>query len=391
MPDGGSAITVKVYGGISEIAAQEWDVCAGADNPFVSHAFLDVAERSGSACPETGWLPCHVGIEGADGRLIGAVPCYLKGHSYGEYVFDWGWAEAFERAGGRYYPKLQASVPFTPVAGPRLLVRPGEDAPRIREMLTAGLVEIAKRHGVSSLHITFCAEDEWRELGDAGLLQRMGQQFHWHNRGYETFDDFLAALSSRKRKAIRRERRVANEGGLVIETLTGAALQERHMDAFYGFYLNTVERKWAHAYLNAAFFQLLRERLADSLVLVMASDGGRYVGGALNLLGGDTLYGRNWGCEARYRMLYFEACFYRAIDFAIARGLARVEAGAQGPHKIQRGYLPSPTYSAHWIREPRFRKAVGDFLGRERAMIGHEMDMLGERGPYRRDRPDGII
>lgn len=384
MPDDGGAVSVKVFGSIAEVAEAEWDSCAGADNPFVSHAFLDVAERSGSASPETGWLARHIGIEDGQGRLIGAAPCYLKSHSYGEYVFDWGWAEAFERAGGRYYPKLQVSVPFTPVAGPRLLVRPGEDAPRMRSLLTAGLVELARQHGVSSLHVTFCEEDEWRTLGAAGLLQRMGQQFHWLNRGYETFEDFLAALSSRKRKAIRKERREANDGKVVIETLTGDALEERHMDAFYRFYLDTVERKWAHAYLTAEFFQMLRERMADKVVLVMASDGGGFVGGALNLLGGDTLYGRNWGCAERFRMLYFEACFYRAIDFAIARGLARVEAGAQGPHKIQRGYLPSPTYSAHWVREPRFRDAVENFLGQERGMVRHEMDALTERGPYRK-------
>lgn len=384
MPDDGGAVSVKVFGSIAEVAEAEWDACAGTGNPFVSHAFLDIAERSGSASPETGWLARHIGIEDGAGRLIGAAPCYLKSHSYGEYVFDWGWAEAFERAGGRYYPKLQVSVPFTPVAGPRLLVRPGEDAPRMRSLLTAGLIELARQHGVSSLHVTFCEEDEWRGLGAAGLLQRMGQQFHWFNRGYETFEDFLAALSSRKRKAIRKERREANDGGVVIETLTGDALEERHMDAFYRFYLDTVERKWAHAYLTAEFFQLLRERMADKVVLVMASGSGGFVGGALNLLGGDTLYGRNWGCAERFRMLYFEACFYRAIDFAIARGLARVEAGAQGPHKIQRGYLPSPTYSAHWVREPRFRDAVENFLGQERGMVRHEMDALAERGPYRK-------
>ena len=384
MPDDGGAVSVKVFGSIAEVAEAEWDACAGTGNPFVSHAFLDIAERSGSASPETGWLARHIGIEDGAGRLIGAAPCYLKSHSYGEYVFDWGWAEAFERAGGRYYPKLQVSVPFTPVAGPRLLVRPGEDAPRMRSLLTAGLIELARQHGVSSLHVTFCEEDEWRGLGAAGLLQRMGQQFHWFNRGYETFEDFLAVLSSRKRKAIRKERREANDGGVVIETLTGDALEERHMDAFYRFYLDTVERKWAHAYLTAEFFQLLRERMADKVVLVMASGGGGFVGGALNLLGGDTLYGRNWGCAERFRMLYFEACFYRAIDFAIARGLARVEAGAQGPHKIQRGYLPSPTYSAHWVREPRFRDAVENFLGQERGMVRHEMDALTERGPYRK-------
>ena len=387
MPDGGDSVKIKVFGGIGEIPQQEWDACAGSGNPFVSHAFLQVAEESGSASARTGWLPRHLGIEDDQGRLIGAVPCFLKNHSYGEYVFDWGWADAFERAGGKYYPKLQVSVPFTPVSGPRLLVRPDADAEHIRSMLTAGLVELARQHDVSSVHITFCEQEEWRALGEAGLLRRTGQQFHWHNRGYASFDDFLAALSSRKRKAIRKERREANEGGIAIETLTGDALEERHMAAFHRFYLNTVDRKWAHAYLSESFFQLLRERMADKVVLVMASQGGEFVGGALNLRGADTLYGRNWGCGHRYRMLYFEACFYRAIDFAIAHGLARVEAGAQGPHKIQRGYLPSPTYSAHWIREPRFREAVAHFLGRESALIRHEMDELGAAGPYRKDGP----
>ncbi len=385
MPDGGDPVKIEIFGSIAEIPAEEWDACAGPDNPFVSHAFLRLVEESGSASAETGWLGQHLGIEDDQGRLIGAAPCFLKNHSYGEYVFDWGWANAFERAGGKYYPKLQVSVPFTPVGGPRLLVRPGADAARIRTMLTAGLVELARQHDVSSVHITFCEEEEWRALGEAGLLQRMGQQFHWRNRGYDSFDDFLAALSSRKRKTIRKERREANADGIAIETLTGDALEERHMAAFHRFYLNTVDRKWAHAYLSESFFQLLRDRMADKVVLVMASDGGEFVGGALNLRGADTLYGRSWGCGPRYRMLYFEACFYRAIDFAIANGLARVEAGAQGPHKIQRGYLPSPTYSAHWIREPRFREAVEHFLGRERTLIRDEMAELGEIGPYRKD------
>ena len=388
MPDGGDPVNIKVFNGIAEIPAADWDACAGTANPFVSHAFLRVAEDSGSASAENGWLAQHLGIEDDSGRLIGVVPCYLKNHSYGEYVFDWGWADAFERAGGNYYPKLQISVPFTPVSGPRLLVRPGADTGQIRKMLCAGLVELAKQHDVSSFHITFCEEDEWRVLGEAGLLQRMGQQFHWHNRGYETFEDFLAELSSRKRKAIRKERREANDGGIVIETLSGDTLEARHMDAFYRFYLNTVDRKWAHAYLNADFFALLRERMADKVVLVMASQGGRFVGGALNLRGTDTLYGRNWGCNQRFRMLYFEACFYRAIDYAIEHRLTRVEAGAQGPHKIQRGYLPSPTYSVHWIADPRFREAIEQFLGRERMMITHEIEELGDTGPYRKPGPE---
>ena len=388
MPDGGEPVKVKILNDIAEIEPAEWDACAGPDNPFVSHGFLRVLEQSGSVSGRTGWLPQHLAIEDDDGRLIGAVPCYLKSHSYGEYVFDWGWADAFERAGGQYYPKLQISVPFTPVSGPRLMVRPGTDADRTRLMLAAGLMELARSHEVSSFHVTFCTEDEWKTLGEAGLLQRMGQQFHWHNRGYESFDDFLAGLSSRKRKSIRKERREANADGMEIRALTGEALEERHMEAFYGFYLNTVGKKWSNAYLTREFFLQLAAELPDKVVLVAAFRGGRLVGGALNLLGSDTLYGRNWGAERRYRMLYFEACFYRAIDYAIEHGLARVEAGAQGPHKIQRGYLPSPTYSAHWIREPRFREAVADFVNRERVLLRHEMHELTETGPYRRTDND---
>ena len=384
MPDGGDPITIKVVHGIGEIDAAAWDACAGDDNPFVSHTFLKTLEDCGAASGESGWLPQHLVIEDDNG-VVGAVACYLKNHSYGEYVFDWGWADAFERAGGAYYPKLQVSVPFTPVTGPRLLVRPDADRDRVRNMLVAGLMELARQHKVSSFHITFLPEDDWRALGEMDLLQRIGQQFHWHNRGYECFDDFLARLSSRKRKMIRKERREAVAGGVTIEALTGEALRSRHMDAFYDFYLRTVDKKWANAYLNQDFFRLLHERMADRIVLMLASHDGSPVGGALNLRGRDTLYGRNWGCSARFRMLYFEACFYRAIDFAIAHGLSTVEAGAQGPHKISRGYLPSTTYSAHWIRDPGFRDAVDKFLDREQYMMRMEMAELAEHGPYRKN------
>ena len=387
MPDGGDHVTIKVVSGIAEVDALAWNACAGEDNPFVSHAFFETLEDSGAACGESGWQPQHLVVEDDRGTVVGVVPCYLKNHSYGEYVFDWGWADAFERAGGSYYPKLQSSVPFAPVTGPRLLVRPGAEADRTRQLLLAGLVELAKQHEVSSVHVTFCTEDEWTCMGEAGLLQRVGQQFHWHNAGYGCFDDFLAALSSRKRKTIRKERREANADGMTIETLTGDALEDRHMDAFYGFYLNTVDRKWANAYLNREFFQLLRQRLSDKVVLMMASHDGRYVGGALNLRGSDTLYGRNWGAAGHFNMLYFEACFYRAIDFAIEHGLARVEAGAQGPHKIARGYTPTPTYSAHWIRDSNFRDAVANFLDRERTLMHAEMAALAHHAPYRKDNP----
>ena len=385
--DGGESASIRVVDAIARVAAADWDACAGPDNPFVSHAFLKALEDSGAVDADTGWLPQHLVMEDVRGRVIGCAPAYIKSHSYGEYVFDWGWAEAFERAGGRYYPKLQVSVPFSPVTGPRLLVRPDGDVAERRAALTAGLMEIAKRAKVSSLHITFPTEAEWKALGEMGLMQRMGQQFHWHNRGYETFEDFLGALTSRKRKSIRKERRDAN-AEVKIETLSGPDLKAKHMDAFYAFYMNTVGRKWSNDYLNRTFFQAIRETMADKIVLVMASSDGDYVAGAINLVGSDTLFGRNWGCVERHRMLYFECCFYRAIDYAIAHKLPKVEAGAQGPHKISRGYLPSPTYSAHWIRDPNFRSAVADFLKRERRQVEHQMEALEEeRSPYRQDNP----
>jgi predicted N-acyltransferase len=385
MADGGEGLTVKVISRLADIPAADWDACAGDDNPFVSHAFLEAMEASGSAVAETGWLPQHLALEGADGRLLGTVPLYLKNHSYGEYVFDHGWAAAYERAGGRYYPKLQAAVPFTPVTGPRLLLHPDAGAD-VQAGLIAAMVELARRHKVSSLHVTFPRRHEWEALGDAGFLQRVGQQFHWENDGYASFDDFLEALNSRKRKQIRRERREALESGIEIETLTGADIESRHWDAFYRFYTSTSDRKWGSAYLTRAFFDLLGERLPDRVVLVMARQGRRYVAGALNLMGRDTLFGRNWGCLGDFPFLHFEACYYRAIDFAIARGLKRVEAGAQGAHKIQRGYLPSPTYSAHWIRDPGLARAIGDFLVRERRAIESEMeDLEQELSPFKRE------
>ena len=385
MADGGDSFTVRVVSELKEMSATAWDACAGSDNPFLSHAFLEALEASGSATGETGWLPQHLALESADGRLLGAVPLYLKSHSYGEYIFDWGWASAYERAGGRYYPKLQCAVPFTPVTGPRLLLHPdAEDA--VADTLVAAMVEVARRHKVSSLHVTFPTEAEWQRLGEAGFLQRVGQQFHWLNQGYGSFDDFLEALNSRKRKQIKRERRDALQGGIEIETITGSALTSAHWDAFYRFYRSTSDRKWGEAYLTRRFFDLLGERMAEQVVLIMARKGGRYVAGALNLLGSDTLYGRNWGCLGDFPFLHFEACYYRAIDFAIAHGLKRVEAGAQGQHKIQRGYLPTPVYSAHWIRDPGFARAVADFLARERHALESEMEQLEEAlSPFKRE------
>ncbi|PPR09511.1 MAG: hypothetical protein CFH41_02541 [Alphaproteobacteria bacterium MarineAlpha11_Bin1] len=382
MVDACETVTVKILSSLSEVSAEDWDGCAGPDNPFISHMFLKTLEDSSAACNETGWLPQHVVIEDPAGGLIGAAPCYLKYHSHGEYVFDWGWADAYTRAGGKYYPKLQVSVPFSPVTGPRLLVRDGEDKIHTRKMLATGLVELAKQHNSSSLHITFTQEEECQDLKEMSFLIRQGQQFHWHNQGFKNFEDFLESLNSRKRKMIRKERDAAN-AAVNIEVLTGDDLTEHHMQSFYHFYRNTVDRKWAHAYLTYEFFQLLRERMSKNVVLMMASCNGDYVAGALNMRGPDTLWGRNWGCSEHFKMLYFETCFYRGIEFAIENGLSKVEAGAQGPHKISRGYLPSATYSLHWIRDDAFRRAVADFVDRERCGVEHEMDLLSALSPFK--------
>lgn len=383
MPDGGEALAVHIIDRIADLPAAEWDACAGADNPFVGHAFLACLEDSGSAIDETGWLPQHLVIKDAEGRLQAAAPLYLKSHSYGEYVFDWGWADAFERAGGRYYPKLQSSVPFTPVAGPRLLVRPDADRSAMQSALTAGLIEMSRRMGVSSLHVTFCEAEESALLGAAGFLQRRGLQYHWQNQDFANFDAFLASLVSRKRKAIKKERRKVAESGIVLKRLVGKAIQPRHWDAFYRFYRTNADHKWGQAYLTLEFFHLLGERLADQVLLVMAEDAGQPVGAALNLIGGDTLYGRNWGCQGHYQFLHFEACYYQAIEFAIEQGLTWVEAGAQGEHKLQRGYLPRETYSAHWIADPAFRDAIANFLNQESRVIDGNKAVLKDFNPFR--------
>ncbi|MBT6096567.1 MAG: N-acetyltransferase [Rhodospirillaceae bacterium] len=386
MPDGREHITVKALSSLSDVTAAAWDSCAGNDNPFVSHAFLSALEDSGSATAETGWMAQHLVIEDGAGGLLAVAPLYLKTHSYGEYVFDWGWADAYERAGGHYYPKLQCSVPFTPATGPRLLVRAdaaetqGHD---LRRTLCAAMVQLADKLEVSSLHITFPEQPEWEMMGEMGFLQRVGQQFHWQNQGYESFDDFLGALASRKRKQLRKERQKVSDTGLTFRALRGADITEAHWQAFYRFYRNTVDKKWGSNYLTRTFFPLLSERLGDAVVLIVAEDGGRVVAGALNLVGGDTIYGRNWGCDGHYKFLHFETCYYQAIEFAIQHGLKWVEAGAQGTHKIQRGYLPTPTYSAHWIADDAFRNAVARFLGEEKQALAHEMAALAGHSPYR--------
>ena len=390
-------LRIRAVSAISEIAAQAWDACANpggrADpasppspfNPFVSYAFLSALEQSRSATARTGWQPQHLVLESADGSIAGVVPCYLKSHSRGEYVFDHGWAEAYERAGGRYYPKLQVSVPFTPVTGRRLLARPGPDETRGQGALLAALAELARLRDASSVHMTFLTEREWRLAAGRGFLQRTDQQFHWENNGYATFDDFLAALSARKRKTIRRERREATEPGIDIAWLTGTDLTEGVWDAFFAFYMETGSRKWGSPYLTRAFFSLVGQSMADDILLVVAKRSGRIIAGALNFKGADTLYGRHWGAIEHHPCLHFELCYYQAIEYAIANKLARVEAGAQGEHKIARGYLPATTYSAHYIADHGLRRAVADYLKHERAYVEAAGRELAEASPFRKD------
>ena len=381
---------VRIVARIAEVSAADWDACASGDlastrpsNPFISHAFLSALEESGSATRLTGWLPRHLLFGDGNGTLAACMPCYLKAHSQGEYVFDHGWAEAYERAGGRYYPKLQVSVPFTPVTGRRLLVRPGPDQAEREAILLQAGTTLAAELGVSSLHITFLTRAEWELAGRQGFLKRTDQQFHWRNENYGSFEDFLGALTSRKRKAIRKERRAALANGIEIDWVTGRDLTEAHWDAFFAFYQETGSRKWGLPYLNRRCFSLFGETMADRVLLVLAKRAGRYVAGALNFIGADTLYGRYWGGIEDHPCLHFEVCYYQAIDFAIAHKLACVEAGAQGAHKLARGYLPVETYSAHWIADPGLRRAIADYLRRERRAVAHERAFLTEETPYR--------
>ncbi len=377
--------TARTVERISEIPAAAWDACAGVDNPFVRHGFLRALEESGSATAETGWMPFHVVLEGAEGGIEGCAPMYAKSHSQGEYVFDQGWAHAFTEAGGRYYPKLQVAVPFSPVTGPRLLVRP-DASQGTRNALLEGLVSVAEQTGVSSLHVTFPTESECRQLSQVGFLARTGEQFHWVNRSYESFDAFLADLSARKRKSIRRERRAVTDSGLDIVRLQGDAIGPDDWDTMFRFYEDTGNRKWGHPYLTADFFPRLGAALGDQVILILARAGNTPIAGALHIAGPDTLFGRYWGCSEYQAFLHFELCYYQAIDYAIEHGLHSVEAGAQGPHKIQRGYLPVPTYSAHWIRHPQFRDAVAQALQQETRAVQLEIDAIRTQfSPFRQD------
>ncbi|MGA2567271.1 MAG: GNAT family N-acetyltransferase [Pseudolabrys sp.] len=410
-------LRIRITQSLAEVPPAAWDACAGAndnacagglpvspvkltykdnshpelstrgqvDNPFITHEFLSSLEASFSVGERTGWQPRHLLVEAADGTLLGAAPCYVKSHSRGEYVFDQGWAEAFERAGGDYYPKLQAAVPFTPVTGPRLLARPGPLSEAVRGALADALVEITTASELSSTHVTFLTEPEWRALGERGFLQRTDQQFHWENADYASFDDFLGRLASRKRKTIRRERKEAIEPGIEVCWLTGSDLTEAVWDAFFAFYMDTGSRKWGRPYLTREFFSIVGEKMRDRIMLVMAKRAGRWIAGAINFLGADTIYGRNWGAVEHHPFLHFELCYYQAIDYAIANGLARVEAGAQGEHKLARGYLPKTTYSAHFIANPALRRAVAEYLARERAYVRAAGEELAAAAPFRKD------
>jgi len=372
-------LTARIVSSVGSLPAAEWDALAGPGNPFMSHAFLAALEASGSVGPGTGWSPAPLVIEDTSGSLLAALPAYLKGHSQGEYVFDHAWADAWQRAGGRYYPKLQVAAPFTPATGPRLLLADeAYAAPLLRAAET-----LCRREGLSSIHATFVEPAQLPLFERAGWLARSDIQFHWLNRGYASFDEFLAQLSSRKRKAIRKERQAAQQD-IEIVALTGRAIRPEHWDAFWLFYQDTGSRKWGHPYLTREAFDLFGERMGDEILLVLAFENDRPVAGALNFIGQDALYGRYWGCLADRPFLHFELCYYQAIDFAIARGLERVEAGAQGGHKLARGYEPVQTWSMHWIADPGFRSAVAEFLERERDGVEQEQLFLGERTPFRK-------
>jgi predicted N-acyltransferase len=390
-----SNFTARVVTSIAAIDAATWDACANPPgrtfedaegerfNPFITHAFLYALEASGSVGGRTGWAPAHLTVEDAGGRMVAAAPCYLKSHSQGEYVFDHAWADAYERAGGDYYPKLQVAVPFTPVTGRRLLI--AADAPEgARDALIGALRELRKQTKASSIHATFPTVEDAERLSKAGFLIRTGEQFHFFCEGYANFDDFLGALASRKRKVIKRERRDALDTGIAIEALTGSSIRSEHWDAFFKFYMETGSRKWGRPYLTRDFFDWIGKTLADRVLLVMAHRGGRYIAGAINFIGDDALYGRNWGAIEDHPFLHFEVCYYQAIDFALSRGLRRIEAGAQGEHKLARGYRPTLTYSAHEFADARLSRAIADYLGHEREAVERTIAHYEEYAPFRR-------
>jgi uncharacterized protein len=383
--DLGGDLQPKPQDGASAVCEAPGGVAQTDYNPFISHDFLSALEGSGSARNRAGWQPMHLVAQVAKGEIVGVAPCYAKSHSQGEYVFDHGWAEAYERAGGSYYPKLQVCVPFTPATGRRLLVRPGPQAQAVRDALADGLAEVCRRSNASSVHVTFPTEPEWELLGTHRYLLRTHRQFHWENAGYESFDAFLAALASRKRKTIRRERAAALASDISIHWLSGSDLTESIWDAFFEFYMDTGSRKWGHPYLTRSFYSMVGESMRDRILLVMAKRNGRWIAGAINFIGSSTLFGRHWGAIEEHPFLHFEVCYYQAIQYAIEHKLARVEAGAQGQHKIARGYLPTTTYSAHYIVDPALRRAVADFLEHERTAVAEEIEEFAEAAPFRKD------
>ena len=383
-------IEIAAHPTLDSISSADWDACACPEasagrptDPFTTYRFLKALEDSGSVGPGTGWQPRYLTAT-IDGQIVAVTPLYAKGHSQGEYIFDHNWAHAFESAGGRYYPKLQMAVPFTPATGRRFLTRPGFEAVGMGALIQ-GAIQIASDNDLSSVHATFCTEAEALAGAEMGLLQRVGQQFHWENHAYTNFDGFLADLSSRKRKNIRKERATAQAFGGEIVSLTGDEIQPHHWDAFWHFYQDTGNRKWGTPYLTRAFFEQAQAHLRDDILLVLAIDNGVPIAGAMNMIGRETLFGRYWGCTAHHPALHFELCYYRAIDYAIAHGLQRVEAGAQGEHKLARGYLPVATYSLHWFADPGFRDAVARYLEAERDAIDHEIEVLTSYGPFRKD------
>jgi predicted N-acyltransferase len=383
---------LRVISDLASIEAATWDACANPPelpaNPFLKHAFLKALEDSGSATAETGWLGQHLILENSQDEVLGVMPLYLKNHSQGEYIFDYGWADAFHRAGGQYYPKLLSAVPFTPASGRRLLIPPGPHQQEHETALLAGALTLMEKLGSSSLHMNFLPEAQWEMLGDKGFLQRTDQQFHWLNDDYASFQQFLDALSSRKRKNLKKERARALENGITIDWLTGDDLKDEHWDDFFHFYLDTGQRKWGTPYLTRDFFAHIQETMRDETLLVMARRDGRYIAGALNFIGGDTLYGRNWGCIEDHPFLHFEVCYYQAIDFAIDRKLAHVEAGAQGVHKLARGYAPHRTYSAHYISHEGLRDAVANYLESERQYVDNDIEQLSQHTPFKKPNGD---
>lgn len=376
----------RIWHSIGDIKKDSWDACANGVgqpyNPFVDYRFLEALEQSSSVCADTGWSPFHIVLEDDD-QVVACMPLYLKSHSRGEYVFDGSWANAWHQAGGHYYPKLQSSVPFTPATGTRLLALPGNHKADRQRQLLAVASRLAEKINVSSLHITFMPKLEWELAGSTGMLQRLDTQFHWYNNDYADFTSFEGQLSSKKRKNIRRERRVAVENDITIEWVTGSDLQESHWDAFYDFYLDTSYRKWGSNYLNREFFSLIGESMPDRVLLILAKRSGQYVAGAINFIGSDALYGRNWGCIEHHPFLHFEVCYYQAIEYAITHNLDRVEAGAQGAHKIARGYLARETYSAHWLANESFREAVADFLQREQSYVKSDIAYVEAHSPFK--------